>query len=565
MTGKWGPAHRPVWQGGSLLVTFAIAALLLLMPLAAADQAGQELEMELPLNLAGSLDAQATNGAVAMGPFAEAPQEFALRLQASQADVTVTNLTETSTTGNTGGERLLLPKESSPQSTKYPTYRDAQVRLDEASTGFYLLAHSKEDASFSMEPLSREATLDNEAQGRKLSHATNPTANHHTYSVDDDMLGLSGNDPFTVITGDFTVLLFETSFVLDHEQGSQQFETGESHSSTTKDQLPGVLPDVLPDELPVDPMVRKHAQFAVMELQDARLAVRAVGPEALMVSPLGSLKIDVDGVVESPSLLGSIRMNDETVDLQGDPARMEGRFTMQPTSQKGENRAVFSFNGDVETLTVGPEQYQSESTMTQAAGLAIILAGVGATVWHVTKSGLLVPLYAKLTRRKVLDQATRQNVHDKVMEDPGCTTRTVASALRISWSTAAYHLRVLRHMGLITAKRQGRHDHHFVMGGSSQQQQLVQAALQNPTTRRIAQLIKEHPGIIQKDVCEHLGIAPSTASDHLRRLRDAGAVQEERQWRTRAYHPAQVLLGDEPKAPGYEGMPMAMAGAQTSA
>lgn len=562
MTGEWGPDRRRVWHGRSLLVlTTVIATALLLAPLAAANENQEEIEMELPLELSGFLDAEASNGALAMGPFVEAPQEFALRLQAEQADVTVTNLTETSMTGNAEGERLFLPKESSPQSTKYPTYRDVEVRLDRAEPGFYLLAHSNKDALFTMEPMSEEATLDNTEAGRKLSHSRNPTANHHTYTVGEEMLAFQGQDPFTIVTGDFTLLLFETPFTMDHEEGSQKFKTGESRDSATRDELP----EILPENLPVDPMMRKHSQFAVIELQDARLAVRAVGPEAEMVSPLGSLKIDVDGVVESPSLLGSIRMNDEVVNMDGDPARMEGRFSMEPTAQKGEDHAMFSFQGDVETLTVGPEQYHSESTVTQAAGLAIILAGVGATVWHVAKSGVLVPLYAKLTRRKVLDQATRQQVHDKVMEDPGCTTRTVASALQISWSTAAYHLRVLRHMGLITAKRQGRHDHHFVTGGSSQSQQRVQAALQNPTTRRIAQLITQHPGLIQKDVCEALGIAPSTASDHLKRLRDAGAVQEERQWRTRAYHPAPVLLGDTPKTPHYEGMPVAMAGAETSA
>lgn len=558
MTGTWGNGF-PGWLRASRPLWVLLVVLLLVPMIASADEqeeaAQEELEMGLPLSLEGELDAFAGRGAFTMGPLPEPAQEFALQVDAATADVSVVTTSERSLTGSSIGDRVVVPKQDRPRSENYE-FQDVSIRLEEAEAGFYLLAHTDPEADhgtgmLSMRPLSQKASLEGQEDGRQLSHVSEPDGNQHYYAVHDEMLGFVGDDPLTVVHGDFTLLLYETTFNVQHSEGSRTIETGESREGTTS--------DVVPAGLPVDPLVRHRSVYAVLELEDARLALKAVGTGSEIVAPYDALRIDVNGSVEAPSLLGVVQMDDQLVRMQGDAARMEGEFTMKPTSPKGDGKAAFSFQGDVQTIKVGQDEYRSEADVKKAAGMAIALAGVGAVLWHVAKSGVLVPLYAKLTRRKVLDQATRQQVHDKVREDPGCTTRSVSSALGISWSTAAYHLRVLRHMDLITAKRQGRHDHYFITGESTQSQQVVQAALQNPTTRRIARLVADRPGIIQKDVCEALGISPSTASDHLKRLRESGAVREERQWRTRAYYPAQVIVGHGHNA-FYEDLPLPVAG-----
>lgn len=577
MTGTWGPDRAKMWRGPSLSGLVCLTAVFLLamsLPVSASTEDPPallvtELDMGLPLTFDGFIEGQGTNGAFTMGPLDHTPSDFALRIQAAKAELTVVNLTETSLTGTQVGDRVVDPIEGVPEVYKYGPYEDAMVRLDEAAPGFFLLAKTDDKARLSMEPLSREAVLDEAVEGHNIWYQSAPGGNHHSYNIPEEMLSFTGKDPFAVVEGDFSIVLFESTFTLDHAQGTQKVSTGKSEGSGVSSLLPDLPLDPPTGTPGADPMKKTYSQYSVLKLEDARLAVRALGPEGELVTSLGSTLIDVNGVVTSPSLLGSVQIDGDLVRAQGAEARMEGVFTMQPKGYNEDGRVTFTFDGNVESLSVGPQEFLAEAKVKQAAGIAILLAGAGAALWQLTKSGLLVTLYAKLTRRKVLDQATRQQVHDKVREDPGCTTRSVSNALGISWSTAAYHLRVLRHMGLVTAKRQGRHEHFFVTGESSQSQQVVQAVLQNPMTRRIANLITQKPGIIQKEICEQLEIAPSTASDHLKRLRDAEAVREEREWRTRAYHPSNVLVANTYDNPTngshYPGLGLPMAQAESSA
>jgi DNA-binding transcriptional ArsR family regulator len=565
MTGKWGRT-RAIFSRGSpfpWLVLLVCSMVLVSQGATASDfeepeSQQEEIEMGLPLHLSGLLQTTGESGAYQMGPLPEDAIEFAFWLEAGSMELRLTNITMESLLGTPHAEQVTPSRETRPVTSQHGPFYGSTIRLAEALQGFYLLAHAEqEQARFWTESLSTNAVLDNIESGTRLSFEDEPGLNHHNYRLTSDMLSFSTFDPFTEITGDFTVVLFGTSFTVDHVHGRESFDTGRSSSHA--------LTTALPFGTPLEPLKQSHTQFAVLEVKDARLALRAIGPEGQQVTPYSSTTVEVDGAVEAPALLGSFQMNGEKVQISGDPARMEGQFTMNPKSHSGQDKAVFAVDGSVEKLTVGTQQFRADNTMTQAAGIALLLTGAGAAVWQVAKSGLLVPLYAKLTRRKVLDQSTRQQVHDKIHSDPGCTTRSVAKALGISWSTAAYHLRVLRHMGMITSKRQGRHEHFFVTGESSQVEQVVKAVLQNPTTRKIANLIAMNPGIIQKDVCEQLKIAPSTASDHLKRLREAGAVREERQWRTRAYHPAPVLLQETVSTASMENYTAPVASAGTTA
>lgn len=540
MTGTWGLGHanqRRHWALAGWVALVALALLLSAQPIVAADPAQEptedEVEMGLPLSMSGWLEAKSDRGAFSMGPLDGTSPEFTLRLEAAHASVTVTNFTTTSLTGRDIGTPLTSPHEGEPRTSEHGPFDDVRIALDEAHEGFYVLAHSDAGTSFRMEPLSLAAQLDVTEEETSHSYRAEPGENDFRYTTDPGTLQFTGDDPFAITKGNFSVVFFGTPLALEHDTGIEHIDSG-THQKRGQIGL-------VPGGLQADPLMRTYTQYVVMELQDARLAVRALEAPSQLLTPMGAMSVEIDGTVESPSLLGSIRMGSETVHPEGDPARMDGRFTLEPQKSSGEDKAVITVEGDVQTLTVGPVQYESKAGAAATAGIALVLAGIGATIWQLAKGGFLLPLYAKLTRGKVLDQGTRQMVHDKIQEDPGCTTRSVADALGISWSTAAYHLRVLRHMGLVTAKRRGRHDHHFLSGERSLAQQSIQATLQNPTTKRIAGLITENPGIIQKDICEMLKIAPSTASDHLKRLRETGAVIEEKHWRTRAYHPSPAL------------------------
>jgi predicted transcriptional regulator len=55
----------------------------------------------------------------------------------------------------------------------------------------------------------------------------------------------------------------------------------------------------------------------------------------------------------------------------------------------------------------------------------------------------------------------------------------------------------------------------------------------------VARFIQEHPGAIQKHICQAMGIQASVAHWHVRRLQEAHIIDAIRQGRTVSYFPLQ--------------------------
>lgn len=133
---------------------------------------------------------------------------------------------------------------------------------------------------------------------------------------------------------------------------------------------------------------------------------------------------------------------------------------------------------------------------------------------------------------------TRQDIYKLVREEPGIHAQAIGLRLGLGWGTTTYHLRQLERHGLLVARRQGRYKHFFANGDRSIQHKDAVGLLRNPTARAIAGAIGAQPNVVQKDLCLSLGISPSLASWHLRRLQEAGVVRAERVGRFVRYCPS---------------------------
>ncbi len=91
---------------------------------------------------------------------------------------------------------------------------------------------------------------------------------------------------------------------------------------------------------------------------------------------------------------------------------------------------------------------------------------------------------------------------------------------------------------LIVSKRMGRSRHYYENGGRfGRDQKEAYAVLHNARSKDVARYVRDHPGAIQKALCEALAIQPSIAHWHLRRLQEAQLVEPVRHGRTVSYFP----------------------------
>lgn len=523
------------WSKGRLLpVGAAVLFAVLVTPPAAT--AGEDVLIRLPLHLDGDVRADMQGGAIAVRADDGAPK-VDLLLTAAHARLLVTNYSEHEAHNAPDGVADLV---NGPTGGTDPITRDLDnVRFDVEELrddfGLFLFDGAQVGATYHASAIETPARLDVRHETTALSYTDDPGLRDFKRVLEPNALVFGSPGMRYEVRGDFNIVIHGAK-VLAHSETLSLYQTGTWTETTSAD---GILV-----EQPIT--TTTTTQYVRAELKDAVLTLVATGGDQSMYAHAENITVDVDGSMHSGRAAGQIQFNNETVRSAGDDFEAYGQFRLAPyyVADDADNKEVlFDVEGGFDSLSVGRTTYLKDeqvlTTVAAVSGSVLGLVGL-AYVW---KAGLLLPLYAKLTKAKVLDQSTRQQIHHKVDSDPGCQVKQVAEALDISWTTASYHLRVLTKMGLVVAKRQGRHEHFFAAGSPVTQSHALVAALQNKTAKQIVETVLLQPGIIQKDLCERLGIAASTASGHLTKLRDIGALSEEREWKKRRYYAGPALQG----------------------
>lgn len=160
-----------------------------------------------------------------------------------------------------------------------------------------------------------------------------------------------------------------------------------------------------------------------------------------------------------------------------------------------------------------------------ATGILTVFAAV-----YITETGkyalylLILPLYTKLKKKKILDNFTRGKIYGYILANPGDHYNSIKKALNLSNGLFAYHLRVLEKEKFIKSKRDGTHKrfYPFTMKVPSKDNSLRSSQI------FIIDKIKEMPGISQKDIAALLGVSSATINYHIKELIDLGIIRAER-------------------------------------
>jgi predicted transcriptional regulator len=243
-------------------------------------------------------------------------------------------------------------------------------------------------------------------------------------------------------------------------------------------------------------------------------------------------------------------VDNATFDLDGGPLTLAGElgFALR-AAEPGESDdprdwaearpMVLDVEGDVQRVEGAGVRAEYDPGLTQTAAavsLVAVLGGLMAWFWPALKFAI-APLYTRIPTDAVLMHGARENIYRLIREEPGIHAHEVADRLQLGWGTTVYHLKLLERNHLIVSRHEGRYKRFFITGDQHLQHQDAVALLRNATSRSIAGAVAAQPGLIQKQVCQALGLSPSLASWHLQRLEGAGVVKAERQGRVVRYEP----------------------------
>jgi len=99
-------------------------------------------------------------------------------------------------------------------------------------------------------------------------------------------------------------------------------------------------------------------------------------------------------------------------------------------------------------------------TVIVSAGITMTVVGVfvaGTDVGRYSFFSLLLPLYTRLKKDKLLDQFTRGKIDQYIVDHPGAHFSQIQADLEIGNGTLTYHLTVLERERLIKSRRDGRY------------------------------------------------------------------------------------------------------------
>ncbi len=215
-----------------------------------------------------------------------------------------------------------------------------------------------------------------------------------------------------------------------------------------------------------------------------------------------------------------------------------GTLTWTPERNGEYKVAVFvedQYGGRVEhsfVIKVGEKEEFPLGIVVGGAGIITILVVIAVFLfWNENALFglllLLVPLYTKLKREKVLDHFVRGKIYGYILANPGEHYNAIREALDLTNGSLAHHLRTLEREGFIKSKKFGVFRRFYPMKMKIPDDSLMVNEIQ----KTIMAIIKKHPGISQKEIAADINLTPPTVNYHIGILSRLGLIQVTRSGR----------------------------------
>lgn len=145
-----------------------------------------------------------------------------------------------------------------------------------------------------------------------------------------------------------------------------------------------------------------------------------------------------------------------------------------------------------------------------------------------------MPDHAETLRRLLLRVPNRRRVHDAIVATPGTHARRLSRDLGMALGVVEHHVRVLERHDVVYAHRSGRRRGLFASGAVSAVDAAILHGLRKQAWRDVAVALLDGERSVS-DLSRRFGEPPTSVSYRLRRMRDAGLLDNLRVGRESVY------------------------------
>jgi uncharacterized membrane protein/DNA-binding MarR family transcriptional regulator len=176
--------------------------------------------------------------------------------------------------------------------------------------------------------------------------------------------------------------------------------------------------------------------------------------------------------------------------------------------------------------TVPPAVVQvSVAAVTTASIIGLVVTGGGPepmkyALWTL----VLLPLYTKIKKDRVLDHYLRGKIHGYIIANPGEHYNAIKEQLDVTNGALSYHLRVLEREGYVRSRMDGIYKRFYP------------ADMKLPRTQRnissfqevILTIVKNNQGLSQKDIAKRIGASSQVINYHVKIMEESGLIRVDR-------------------------------------
>jgi predicted transcriptional regulator len=135
----------------------------------------------------------------------------------------------------------------------------------------------------------------------------------------------------------------------------------------------------------------------------------------------------------------------------------------------------------------------------------------------------------------VLELSVRRRIYTFILNSPGLHERELSRKLAIPLSTLNYHLNYLKKRDLISSNADGLYSRYYIVGNIGFEDKQILSVLRQKIPRKIIIFLLTHREVNHRDICNHVGVAPSTASFHLKKLVTLNIIDRNQSGRETSY------------------------------
>jgi DNA-binding MarR family transcriptional regulator len=253
------------------------------------------------------------------------------------------------------------------------------------------------------------------------------------------------------------------------------------------------------------------------------------GPD-LLSSHSAAVTVHVVGLTETWETTTAL---DGTFSLTAIAPFKTGKFEVRVVA----NMTPFSAEATSQHEVQKEETVAGPVSMPLVAGVATATAGliaigaVGSTdLGRYKFFTLLIPLFTRLRRPKILDHFERGRIYEHIRKTPGDSYSSIRKALGLKNGALAHHLRVLEAHEYIVSRRDGMYRRFYPKG------MRIPEGGHKSIQEQLLEMIMSNPRITQKEMAERVGIDRSTVNYHIKILMAMGVIRSEKDGKVKFYY-----------------------------